>query len=65
MTTWTRRGWYLGGVQECLFLSTLKVKNVLVEVGGGQNGQNCVHEDIEFSNSLTTAAKYNKSLGYL
>ena len=45
MTTWTRKGWQV--VKKCLFLSTFRVKNVHVEVGGGQKEQNCVHVVIE------------------
>ena len=45
MTTWTRRGGRWS--KKCLFLSTFRVKNVHVEIGGGQKGQNCVHVVIE------------------
>ena len=31
------------GGQKNLFLSTVRVKNVHIEVGCGQKGQNCVH----------------------
>ena len=59
MTTWTRRGGrYV--VQKSLFLSTFRVENVHVEVGGGvKKGQNCVHVVIECPLTDKKAALYN------
>ena len=33
----------VGGSKNAYFLSMFKVKNVHIEVGGGQKGQDCVH----------------------
>ena len=38
--------------KKSLFLSTFRLKNVYVEVGGGQKGQNCVHVVIEWPSTI-------------